>query len=66
MGLEITQKVYIERRMLRSESYKIPILNGCKEETFARTEITNRRKPRHIIKLMGGVSRRVVSSAKFC
>lgn len=24
------------RRVLRSESYEIPILNGCKEETFAK------------------------------
>lgn len=49
-------KKYRVRRVLRSESYEIPILKSCNEET-ARIEIRNRRKPRHITKLRGEASR---------
>lgn len=46
------------RRVLRSESDEIPILNGCKEETFAKDTSQAGGSPSRIIKLTGRVFRR--------
>ena len=51
----LSQK-YRVRIVLRSESYEIPILKSCNEEK-ARIDLKNKRKPRHLTKLRGGVSR---------